>query len=242
MKRFVFSLIGAGLIAGSAIAADLPTRAPAPAPMMAPVFTWTGFYVGAQGGYAWANMPGRGLNAAGAVIGTGTIKPAGVFGGLHAGYNMQSGGFVYGVEIDAELSGVRKNNLATFGPKVAETYRGSLRLRAGFAADRALFYVTGGAALSNAKTTITNGGGAFFAKSRTSLGWTLGAGVEYAFTNNWSGRLEYRYSDFGRYSVSGLPAAFAPLASVRFRHTDHAVRVGLSYRFGGTVAGVVAKY
>jgi outer membrane immunogenic protein len=204
--------------------------------------TWAGFYLGAQVGYGWSKSDGTGFNAAGLAIVNINSKPKGIFGGLHAGYNWQRGALVYGVDVDAEISGVNKNEFATTGFKNDGTWRGSARLRMGYAFDPVLLYVTGGLAVRDRQFTVTNGAGAFFNAANNNFGWTLGAGAEFAVNNNWSVRAEYRYSDFGISKTGGLPAAFAPLASFKLNETDHAVRVGVSYRFGGSAGPVIAKY
>ncbi|MGE3248111.1 MAG: outer membrane protein [Beijerinckiaceae bacterium] len=242
MKRLLVSASAFLALAGSAIAADLPGRggAVAPAPMSSPIFTWEGFYVGAQAGYVWGRSNIAGYTAAGAIAGAGNFKPKGMVGGIHAGYNFQSGALVYGVELDAELSGVKYTDLFASGTRARESFRGSARLRAGFAFDRALLYVTGGAAFTNHEAG-TFDGARWHSFSGNGMGWTVGAGVEYAVTNNWTVRGEYRYSDFGTKN-SALPAVFAPAVRIRDTYKDNAFRIGVSYRFGGPAGPVVAKY
>ncbi len=241
MKRFFLSTAAILLAAGSVSAADLPARTAAVAP--APIFvapTWGGFYLGVQAGYVWERTNGRVFNGAGGLVGAGILKPEGAVVGVHAGFNRQTGALVYGLEADAELSFVDKNSLPTGGPRSEENWRGSLRARVGYAFDRTLIFATGGLAVRDRDFTFDNGFGVLFTNSSARLGWTLGAGLEYAFNRNWSGRVEYRYSDFGTHSY-GMPAAFAPIVTTRLEATDHAVRFGLSYRFV-TGGAVVARY
>ncbi len=248
MKKTLLPLLAASLLGTTAMAADLPGRsAPlAPAPAMMPIFTWAGFYAGVQGGYAWGNGSGGGFNAAGAQISAASQSPSGLFGGLHAGYNWQNGSLVLGGEVDAEVSGVRKDNLgiAGNGVKSEELFRASFRLRAGVAFDRALLYATGGLAIADLKNTYNSFvvGQPLFAVDSTRTGWTLGAGLEYAFTNNWSGRVEYRYTKFGSQNDAGFPAAFGALARANWNYNDSAIRVGLTYHFNAPAGPVVAKY
>lgn len=242
MKKFSLSIAAMLVAGGSAAAADLPARHAAVAP--APIFVssnWTGFYLGFQVGHVWENTRGSVFNGAGGLVGTGRIKPDGMLVGVHAGYNRQSGALVYGVEADAELSFVKKNDLPTGGPRSEENWRGSLRGRLGYAFDRTLVYATGGLAVRDRDFTFDNGLGVLFTKSGARFGWTVGAGDEHAFSRSWSVRAEYRYSDFGthRYTV---PAAFAPIVTTRLDATDHSVRLGVSYRFGAASGPVVARY
>jgi outer membrane immunogenic protein len=227
--------------AAPAFAADLPSRiaAPAPAPMMAPIFTWTGFYVGVQGGYAWGTS--KWLQTAGATrLGTATLKPKGALGGAHAGYNWQSGALVYGVEVDLEGAGVKDDDLFV---RVSNSLRGSARLRLGFAADRALLYVTGGAAVAQWKRRAL--GATRVSATDTEIGWTVGLGMEYALSQNWSARVEYRYADFGKSSLA-LPANFFvannPASVLKVSAKDSSIRVGVSYRFGGPAGPILARY
>jgi outer membrane immunogenic protein len=112
-------------------------------------------------------------------------------------------------------------------------YWGSVRGRLGYAIDRTLLYVTGGLAGADIKHSVLNAG-ATTKNSGVEYGWTVGAGLEHAFTQNWSARVEYRYSDFG----TSKWAANVNKADT----TDHTVRVGLSYRFGGAARPVMARY
>lgn len=220
--------IAAALLAGvtstAAFAADLPSRKVAPAYVApAPIFTWSGFYIGAQIGYAWDKVKVDN----GWMWGLTSLDRNGVVGGGHVGYLFQTNsGFVLGVEGDIEGTSVKNSNL-----------RASVRGRLGFGIDRALIYATGGLAIANDNTVW---GWGWSNNSTTRVGWTAGAGVEYAFSPNWSGRVEYRYSDFGRKNVDGWGVWNG---SFNTQRTEHAVRVGVSYHFNTAGAyPVVAKY
>ncbi len=256
MKYIALPALAASLLATSAIAADLPRRnaAIAPAPVYSvPVFTWTGFYIGGQAGYVWGSDKIREVTTA-TGLPTGinrNLSPSGVAGGLHAGYNYQINQLVLGVEGDIEATSVKRRVVgypvvATASVNTKEQWQGSLRARVGYAFDRAMIYGTGGVAFADWKHTYTDNAVPFartFSNTRT--GWTLGAGLEYAITNNWTARAEYRYTDFGR-STNVLPAALAGTftgMSYRHRENDSAVRIGVSYLFNtGPSGSVVAKY
>jgi outer membrane immunogenic protein len=247
MKKFLLSSVAFLGLATGAMAADLPSRTMAPmAPISAvPVFTWTGFYIGAQVGYAWGddenNFPSNAL-----VFNGVTYEPfdSGFGGdndsflaGVHAGYNYQFGSIVVGIEGDVEgLFGDDEDEFDSIvysAPGVPATFafsgntldwQGSIRGRVGFAFDRAMIYATGGFAFGGvsggfSSTLVDNG-------DDTITGWTLGAGVEYAFTNNLTTRLEYRYTSF-----EGDDSVFDGVTFGGDELDFHAIRVGLSYKF-----------
>jgi len=196
------------------MAADL---APQPAEPAVPVylpFSWTGFYVGAHAGYGFGSVD----SSLAAPLDSFDIK--GFVGGVHAGYNYQMNQWVLGVEGD--FDGTSINGKATDGlgniNKMTVPWQGSVRGRVGYAWDRFLLYGTGGVAFADAKLA----GG----DSKTLAGWTAGAGLEYAFTDNWSARLEYRYTDYQRATFS-TPA----LGSFKNRFNENQVLAGISYKF-----------
>ena len=233
IRKLALSTVFASL-AATAFAADLPTRKAPEAFVPVPVFTWTGFYVGGQLGYNWGNdRTSEFVTATGAFTGfTSSYSPNGVVGGTHAGFNYQMGSIVLGIEGDLELSGYKGGyRLANGnGTDTKKDFQGSIRGRFGFAFDRALIYATGGLALANFKHTYVNAGLARTESfSDTRAGWTLGAGLEYAFSRNWSGRVEYRYTDFGNFRNAN---AFAfPGFTYKQEPRDHTIRAGISYRF-----------
>jgi outer membrane immunogenic protein len=179
MKKVVLTAAVLVASAGMAFSADLPARVAKPAPYIAPpVFTWTGFYVGANVGYGFSrsrdvNMvevgPGEGEGGPGPAIaavaagsslpGTyGSLSPKGIFGGLQAGYNYQFGQFVLGVESDIQVSGIRdrvngydNNTEYTLATKSEVNWFGTLRPRVGYAFDNVLIYATGGLAFGGVK-------------------------------------------------------------------------------------------
>jgi outer membrane immunogenic protein len=251
-RQILLASVGAIAIAGSAFAADL-TR-PAPPPVYVPpppIFTWTGIYVGGQVGYAWArdNANITSQNPPFFFF-TADSRPQGVIGGAHLGYNLQFGAWVVGLE--GSVDGTSLDKTVFVGGVAAlpgltvqsrEDVQGSIRGRLGIALDRVLLYGTGGAAFSNVKNDYRLGFPIFLQESitKTRTGWTVGGGLDYAITNNWSIGAEYRYSDFGRFD--DFP--FGVLASVpRARHhlTENQVQFRFSYKFGEVPPPVVAKY
>jgi outer membrane immunogenic protein len=243
MKTRLLGLLAATALATAGIsaasAADLPSRAAPLAPVFAPVpvFTWTGFYVGGQVGYGWNANDNDFVLPGGFVVQSGDFgdEGDGFLAGVHAGYNVQLGSFVVGVEGDIEgvfgddddedvvitRDGVVFTNYGFAGN--ALDWQGSIRARAGFAFDRALIYATGGFAFAG----LSDGFGIVGDDDDTLTGWTLGAGVEYAFTNNLTTRLEYRYTSF-----DGGSNVFNDVDLGDNEIEFHTVRVGLSYKFG----------
>ncbi|MGE3245752.1 MAG: outer membrane protein [Beijerinckiaceae bacterium] len=239
--------------AAAANAADLPRReeAPAPAPVVQapPIFTWTGFYAGANAGWAGAmsHNPAFTVLPAGTVFGgLGKLNSGGVAAGVQAGYNWQTGPLVFGVEADIQYTGLhsRLGPVALGGGAVSASDRvnwyGTLRPRIGYAFGRTLVYATGGLAYGKPEYRLSavDGAGNFFALRDAKLrtGWTAGAGVEHALNNNWSVKLEYGYVDLGKnkssapiFTAAGVPTgAFAASKSdARF----HTIRAGVNYKF-----------
>ncbi|WOJ89912.1 porin family protein [Methylocapsa polymorpha] len=261
IRKLLLASVGAVALAGSALAADLPSRAPPPVYVPpVPIFTWTGVYIGGQIGYAWGNFNNSWGDGFGSFGGF-SDQANGVIGGAHVGYNLQLGQWVVGLEGDVDGSSLsRNNNNRTFFDPALGAFvsgnintnldiQGSIRGRVGVAWDRVLLYGTGGVAFGGFHTTFNpffTVGGAFGSGSAnvdtTRVGWTVGGGLEYAVTNNWSVRAEYRYTDFGH--TTWDPAfAFDNGIFIRRHVTENRVQVGFSYKFDTYApAPVVAKY
>ncbi|TCD14325.1 outer membrane protein [Oricola cellulosilytica] len=171
----------AALLGNAALAADAVEAPPAPpvaAVEYAPAATWSGVYVGAFGGYNWGNFDST----------VGDIDADGFNGGAFAGYNLQNGAVVYGLEGDIGYSGA-DGSLA--GVSADQGVFGSLRGRIGYAFDPVLIYGTAGVAATRAEFSSATG-----TDENTHIGWTVGAGADTLITENVFGRLEYRYTDY----------------------------------------------
>ncbi|MBO9654819.1 MAG: porin family protein [Agrobacterium tumefaciens] len=214
LKQSFLALAVLGILSSAAVAADAVSDVPA-APVVddgTPSFSWDGFYAGVSGGYGWNRLK--------STEGGDTEKHSfdgGRFAGF-AGYNAEvAPSVILGVEGDLGYAWGKKTIDLS---KVSAGLNGSARLRAGYAMDRALIYTAGGytATDSEIKTPIGNA-------SKVLNGWTIGAGIDYAFTDNVFGRLEYRYNDFGKetYTVQGI--------SADGKLSDHVVNVGLGVKF-----------
>lgn len=206
----IFATTAAMTASTAAFAADAVEAIPeAPVAVEMPaVFTWAGPYAGVHGGYAWGEADSTGF-AAGS-----DDFDGGRFGGF-VGYNWQfSNGFVAGVEGDVNYDW-NENSYPT-GAEIDTGFSGSVRGRVGYAMDRALIFGAAGWTATNASV---DGGG--FDDDDTLHGWTVGAGLDYAFTDNVFGRVEYRYNDFGD----------GDLAGANFDFDQHIVNVGIGVKF-----------
>jgi outer membrane immunogenic protein len=221
MKNFLLgtvALIALGA-AVPAIAADMAPRSytKAPAYVAAPIYNWTGFYIG---GHVGGGFPGENNLVGGSNDGT-------FMGGAQVGYDMQfSPNWVFGVE--ANYSWLDTNS------SFANRGLGSVTGRLGYTWGPSLLYVKGGYAWADSR--FTNG----FSGDGGRDGYTVGGGLEYMFTQNWSGKVEYQYYDFGN-----VTALFPGVAAVGFKNDEHTVKAGLNYRFNlGNLGGglVPAKY
>ncbi len=245
IRKLLLSATGVVAMAGAAVAADLPGRQAPPPYVAPPLFSWTGFYLGAQLGYAWGFDDFTATNPFFGTFANNSYNPNGVIGGAHVGYNYQVGQFVVGVEGDVDGTGYSGSRTAGFARLTTEIpVQGSIRARLGLALDHALLYVTGGVAFAGIDTTYaTFAGYDTFGKTRT--GWTIGGGIEYALNPNWSIRAEYRYADFGSfrdYPVGSLAPIYGLGTFVQHQQTQHAIRGGVTYKFGPPTAPVVATY
>jgi outer membrane immunogenic protein len=217
----------------TANAADFAS--PMAAPVLSQVYSWTGFYIGADAGYVWGkDTTTEYLTPTNTFTGFApTYKVSSVVGGLYAGYNYQIGPAVLGVESDIEAASLTGGFLDTTVGGAGTTqldWQGSLRGRAGIAAGQMMFYGTGGLAFAEIDHTYTNlitGVAETNAGFRT--GWTAGGGVEISVTPNLLARVEYRYTDYGPYRYNSLTAfpGFSGVQEPRFS----AVRIGAAYKF-----------
>ena len=215
------AVLGGSALSGAS-ASDLPRRAPAYAPSAyAPIFTWTGFYAGINGGYGFGDSNGNGRALAGSPSG-------GLIGGT-LGYNYQYQRFVLGLEADFDHASIG-NSQTSAGPVTAKSnlnFETTIRARAGYAVDRALFFVTSGYAGGNLHSTVYDTPNNFYRANTTYLnGYAIGGGVEYAFMPNLSGKVEYVYTDLGQ----AYNFAYTPAVS-RFGVSTSDVKAGINYHF-----------
>lgn len=234
MKRTIagfFTLLVAALPAAAADMARPPAAAPPSAPP--PGFSWSGFYVGANLG--WASTFGAvdralPLGAAGA-----GGELSGALAGGQMGYNWQTGSYVLGIEADLQAGDVRHDwsvadDLASASGTDKLSWLATVRGRLGYAIDTWMFFATAGWASSTFETTgFVNGqnhaGPSGWTAERN--GWTAGAGVEVAFAGNWSGKLEYLYVDTSAFGGNDAAGSLPVSAQLH----EHIMRLGVNYRF-----------
>lgn len=224
MKRLILTACAAlvaAAVALPAFAADLPRKA---APYYVAPFSWTGFYVGLNGGYGWAKSDWS------SIITSGSVSPKGWLLGGTLGYNMQTGVWVWGLEGDIDCSTIKGSTVggtgvcgSGVGCETRNRWLATARGRVGYSFDRWLPYITGGAAFGDVKMTPNTG----LSETKTKIGWTLGAGVEYAFLGAWSAKLENLYADLGKSTCSA--ASCGVDTDVTFK--TNIVRADVNYRF-----------
>lgn len=317
-KRLLLGSAAALVLTVPALAADMTYPVKAPMVAVAPMFSWTGFYVGGHAGYGWGDIGGTPGSDSGEIadldvegtteFGTdyildqfegygydsGVSNPDGWFGGAQIGYNFQfSNNVVVGVEADASFGSLKGGGWAEGEEYVEQNYQyyapngefdtpwgrqdiyeyayeeigfstkieafGTVRGRIGYAFDRFLPYFTGGLAWGHVKTrasgyyeegvewedyssiddTIPNpssGSEIYYtdefsgSSSKTSVGWTIGGGLEYALTDNWTIKAEYLYIDLGNetYSFSTLDGN---TVDIEYDTKIQTVKVGVNYKF-----------
>ncbi|MGA3304271.1 MAG: outer membrane beta-barrel protein [Methylovirgula sp.] len=229
---------------------------PASAAPPAPVYDWTGFYIGANVGYGWGKSdPGTisffnpGGVFAGSIPGI-TANTNGVVGGAQGGYNYQVGNFVAGFEGDfsgAGIYGSVSDPVNAYTASTSVDWLATARGRVGYAFDRFLIYATGGFAAAGAKATLNDSYPPIVittSSARTYTGWAAGGGAEWAIDPNWSVRAEYLYLGLGtrQFSFSEPSPPGWPLITVDPRLSEQVVRVGIDYKFGAPPVPVAAKY
>jgi high affinity Mn2+ porin len=216
-----------------AIAADLRASLPVKAPVHSAIYDWTGFYLGGHVGYGGGSF-GPGTNP---LPLQGVFFPhsiTGLIGGYQAGYNREfPNHVVLGIEADASFSSPTDAPALTPAPfNTALDYVGTMRGRVGYAFGRLMPYVTGGFAWGHSQFNLNDGAGKVMATlGQNQVGWTAGAGVEFAVSGNWSAKVEYDYIDLSRrmFDLSGFG-----LPDIGVDLNIHLVKLGLNYRFGDT--------
>lgn len=252
---FLSGVALAAMSLGSARAADLPIKAPRMAVAAAPVWNWSGSYIGVHGGYGWAS-PDYAFPDAG---GVGAFGPnlGGAFGfnhdadggvaGFHSGYNWQFGNWLFGIEGMRTWLGMKGRTGAVLAAFPNATYETKLEWvstftpRLGFAVGNWLVYAKGGFAYAHAESRLDNPtfatGHATFREKTDYSGWTAGLGVEFALTSNWILGVEYNYYNFGAERFGGLVlvngAAAGTGPDYNIDLTASAVVARLSYKSGG---------
>jgi outer membrane immunogenic protein len=236
----LFALAGVQVASAADIAARGPYKAP-PAVAPAPAFSWTGFYIGINGGYGGNELNYPFQAPVVGSSGEASLTSSGFLAGGQLGYNWQTGPWVFGVEADIQWSNIKGELDAVAGTPLGALslsagseleWFGTARGRIGYAWDRLMVYATGGFAYGSVKTDLNANGGTLgsfaFSTDNNKTGWTAGAGFEYAVTPSVSLKTEYLYLDLGEDTVF----ASAPF-TMSENTTVHLVRAGLNWRFTG---------
>jgi outer membrane immunogenic protein len=250
MKKLLLGTIGLVALSGSAMAADLAARPyKAPPPIVAPIYDWTGFYIGANGGWAsshncWSIVP-----LAGTAFADGcSDRSGGVLGG-QIGYRWQSNQFVFGLEGQGDWADLTGTRVSIFNPAFTTGTRvngiGLFTGQIGYAWNATLLYLKGGAAVTSNSAFIntTLGGVGVASASATRWGGTVGVGLEYGFSPNWTAGIEYDHLFMG--DANNTFSVVNPLlagATNRISQDVDMVTVRFSYKFGGYGAPVTARY
>jgi outer membrane immunogenic protein len=243
MKKLLLGAIGFIALgsAAPASAADLPQRAPAPAPVVAVpyMYDWSGFYIGGNAGYGWSRDCWGGFGTS--ALSEGCSTQAGALLGGQGGYRLQFGQFVLGVEAEGDWTSMRGSIPSLFVPGGTDSAKvtsvGLFTGQVGYAMNNALLYLKGGAALTNNNFLVSNaaGVGQFFLSSDR-WGASVGVGLDYGITPNWSVGLEYDHLFMGNANNSfSCSSGCAAVLNTISQGVDM-VTVRVNYKFGGPVA------
>src|SRR6266568_7710171 len=251
MKKILLGAVGfvALVSAAPASAADLAARPYTKAPpMIAAIYDWSGFYVGANGGWGSSrNCWNDATDGAGVFVGSeGCHDATGGVAGGQVGYRWQSASWVFGVEAQGDWADLRGSNASLAFP--GQTNRSKIDAfglftgQVGYAWNNALLYVKGGAAITDSRyTTLNTATGALTSSTgdQTRWGGTIGAGVEYGFAPNWSAGVEYDHIFTQDKNVTFTAPGGAFAGTDRIRQDVDLVTARVNYRWGGPV---VPKY
>jgi len=258
MKKFWMGIAGLALLgtAGTASAADMAVKAPPPAPLPV-IYNWSGFYIGANGGGAWSHKCWDVTNFLGpiAAFREGCHDASGGVVGGQIGYRWQSAGWVFGLEAQGDWADLTGSNVSLFIPNWTNNSKiqaiGLFTGQVGYAWNNFLWYVKGGAAVTDDKFrgTVTATGVLFDSVSDTRWGGVVGTGVEFGFAPNWSVALEYDHLFMGHRDVTfisagvlgGIPAG-AVFRTDSIRQDVDMVTARINYRFNWGGPPVTARY
>lgn len=207
------------------------------------MFSWSGCYVGTQGGLGTGHTSWKDVDVAGDIDGNGffntarTDQTGGIYGG-QAGCDYEfGGGFVVGVQnlfAGTTIASTEVDQFnATWALRDRINWYDGATVRVGYAVDRVLLYTRGGGAFAQNHFEIENSGFNLGTPNATRVGWTLGSGVEWAFAQNWSVFTEVNYYDFGKQNVQfvGNPATMNTPFKVKTGQTMETFTFGVNYKF-----------
>ena len=253
MKKLLLSAVGL-LTLGLAVpaaAADLAPRpyTKAPPPVVAAAYDWSGFYIGANGGWGSSHKCWDFTTPAGAFLfAEGCHDATGGVAGGQIGYRWQASAFVFGLEAQGDWADLRGSNVSLFIPVFTNNSKidafGLFTGQVGYAFNNALLYLKGGAAVTSDRFNVTTTVGNILSGTtgdQTRWGGVVGAGIEFGFAPNWSAALEYDhlFMQDKLTTFATVPASPFIFATDNIRQDVDLVTVRVNYRFGGPV---VARY
>jgi outer membrane immunogenic protein len=249
MKKLLLGMVGLVALSGSAVAADMAARPYKAAPVVvAPIYDWTGFYIGANGGWGQSRDCWGLVTLGGLTINDGCASRSGGVLGGQIGYRWQTAQFVFGVEAQGDWADIHGSRVSIINPLFNTSTRidaiGLFTGQIGYAWNNSLFYLKGGAATTRSfidVTTIATGVNVAAASS-TRWGGTIGIGFEYGFSPNWTVGLEYDRLFMG-HSNNSFSVVNPLLAGAvnRIGQDVDLLTLRVNYKFGG-YGPVVAKY
>jgi len=254
MNKFLPATVGlvALAMAAPASAADLAARpyTKAPPPMVAPIYDWTGFYIGANGGWGQAHNCWDFLIVTGAIVRDGCTNASGGVVGGQIGYRWQAASWVFGLEAQGDWADLKRTRISLIDPTLSTTSKidafGLFTGQIGYAWNAALLYVKGGAAVTGNRFTVfdTLTGIGLASLSSTRWGGTVGVGFEYGFAPNWSVGVEYDrlFMDSGNNTNNFVFVRPLVAGVSRINEDVDMVTVRFNYRFGGFGGPVVGRY
>ena len=242
MKSFLLFGAAALTISSVANASDLPSKK---TPVSEPVATsksydWNGAYIGINGGYGSSNSDINNIYFGGTPSpgDDGKLSMTGGLAGGQLGYNYQSGNIVLGVEADLDYASLKGNHLFDFGGNPVNLDGelksiGTVRARLGYAIDNLLIFATGGVAYGLTHATLTSVVPPTISASgsKSYTGFTVGGGIEYGLSKNWTVKAEYLHADFGKRSNTYVFTGDIAEATADTSLKSNIVRVGLNYKF-----------
>jgi len=238
-KTMVFAIAAAAFFGSSALAADIPVKGPVYKAV--PFYNWTGLYGGINAGYGWD--PNYLLQTPGEPDEYLNLTPNGPFGGFQIGYNWQyARNWLIGIEADFQFADIRDSLRFTAGgggangstAQIQIQQFATLRGRWGYVMDRTLLFVTGGVAFGNfdifvdARYDVNIGS---INDRKWEVGYVVGFGIEHAFGNGWTGKIEYNYLDFSLFAQG--PVNNGNLITLSGDQELHIVKLGLNRKFSG---------
>ena len=252
MKSFLLATVGLVALVGMAApasAADMAVKAPPPAPLPV-IYNWSGFYIGGNGGWGQARNCWDFLNAAGVAFASGCRERSGGLIGGQIGYRWQANQWVFGVEAQGDWADFSNQRVSLVNPAFSTRTKtdgiGLFTGQIGYAWNASLFYVKGGAAVTDNRFSILNNatGVELPASSATRWGGTVGVGWEYGFAPNWSAGIEYDHLFMGHRnnSFTSTNVNLVNFVNSRISQDVDMVTVRINYRFGWGTSPVVAKY